>query len=99
MIIDPSGGEVCKGRGERDFPTDGESGCDAHHVGFSDTALNESLRKISNESVQLQGASQVCGEGDDVGVSFPEFVNAVTKSTSCIFLSGRLNILQHFLVY
>src|SRR5215204_2423925 len=54
LVIYTSGGKIGKGRSKRDFSPDSHSCRDTHHIRFSNSALDISLRKFLYKLIQFK---------------------------------------------
>ena len=94
LVIDAAGHELGEGADERDLARDRQAGGRADHVGLGDAALDETVGEFRRESVHLQGALEIGGEGEHLRVFPPRFEETGTESAAGVLLSG-IDILAH----
>jgi hypothetical protein len=61
-------------------------GRDAHHVGFGDAHLDETLGEVLLEGVHLQRTGEVGAQGHHFRVGLAEFVQAGTEAAAGVLL-------------
>src|SRR6476659_1100656 len=94
LVVDAASAEVGECCGVGYFATYGHTGSNADHVGFCDTNLNKSLRKILDEWTQFERARQVGSKYHYLVVFAADLMNAFAKSATGFFLIKDLDICQ-----
>ena len=87
LVVNSACNELCERACERNLACDCKSGSRTDHIGFGDTALDESLREIIGESVHLEGALEVGCKSYNSGVCFSCLIKTCAKTASGVFLS------------
>ena len=87
LVVHAAGDEFGEGADEGDLARHGQAGRRAHHVGFGDAALDETFGEFGGEGIHLEGALEVCGEGDDPFVGPSGLQQARTETAAGVLFT------------
>ena len=90
LVVDAARGEVSKGGRHRNFSGGSQTGGNAHHVGFGNTTLYETVGVSIDKVFGLHGTAQVGGEHNDVIVLIAGGFEAGTEAVTGGFFAGLL---------